>query len=355
MHFMSAKETADKWNVSQRRIVLLCKENRIPGAMMVGHKWIIPADIERPDDAHSAIYLPNSTLYIKTFLKWAGGKAQILSEIQSKYPQGLGSSITKYAEPFVGGGAVLFDILNKYELDEIYISDINSELILTYKNIRDHIDELILALHTLQDEYFALDICKRNSYYYDKRERFNLLKKIKSESVELAALFIFLNRTCFNGLYRVNSKGEFNVPMGSYKNPTICEEANVRAVSEKLQMVNIVCGDYKKSRQFIDSRTFAYFDPPYRPLSSTSSFTSYAQGGFDDKQQAELAQFIDEVSEKGAAVVASNSDPKNTDENDDFFDRLYAKHNIHRISAMRMINSVGEGRGKISELLITTY
>jgi DNA adenine methylase len=255
----------------------------------------------------------------------------------------------------VGGGAVLFDILNKYELDEIYISDINSELILTYKNIRDHIDELILALHTLQDEYFALDICKRNSYYYDKRERFNLLKKIKSESVELAALFIFLNRTCFNGLYRVNSKGEFNVPMGSYKNPTICEEANVRAVSEKLQMVNIVCGDYKKSRQFIDSRTFAYFDPPYRPLSSTSSFTSYAQGGFDDKQQAELAQFIDEVSEKGAAVVASNSDPKNTDENDDFFDRLYAKHNIHRISAMRMINSVGEGRGKISELLITTY
>ena len=355
MNFMSAKETAEKWNVSQRRVLVLCKENRIPGAMMVGNMWIIPADIEWPENAHSTSYLRDSTLRIKTFLKWAGGKAQILSEIRSKYPQGLGSSITKYAEPFVGGGAVLFDILNKYELEEIYISDINSELIVTYKNIRDRIDELILVLHSLQDEYLALDMGKRNSYYYDKRERFNFLKKFKSESAELAALFIFLNRTCFNGLYRVNSKGEFNVPVGSYKNPTICDEANVRAVSEKLQMVNIVCGDYKKSRRFIDSRTFAYFDPPYRPLSPTSSFTSYAQGGFDDKQQVELAQFIDEISEKGAAVAASNSDPKNTDENDEFFDRLYAKHNIHRISAMRMINSVGGGRGKISELLITTY
>ena len=172
---------------------------------------------------------------------------------------------------------------------------------------------------------------------------------------ELAALFIFLNRTCFNGLYRVNSKGEFNVPQGSYKNPCICDEDNLRAVSEKLQNVQIICGDYKESVKFIDKNTFAYFDPPYRPLTVSSSFTSYTQDGFSDRDQIELARFIDELSKRGVFIVASNSDPKNTNETDDFFDKLYAQHKIFRISASRAINSIGNGRGKINELLIASY
>ncbi|NLH02518.1 MAG: DNA adenine methylase [Clostridiales bacterium] len=305
--------------------------------------------------AQPKFYISESFLQAKPFLKWAGGKAQILKEIRTKYPAGLGTTITKYAEPFVGGGAVLFDILSNYKLDEVYISDINRELIITYLNVRDNIDELVENLRVLEQEYLKVDMNSRKIYYYNKREKFNALKKEKSQGAELAALFIFLNRTCFNGLYRVNSKDEFNVPMGNYKNPSICDELNLRKVAEKLQNVRIVCGDYKESRDFIDNRTFAYFDPPYRPLSATSSFTSYAQNGFDDCHQIELARFVDEISQKGAFVVVSNSDPKNIDESDEFFDKLYSKHNICRIGAMRMINSVGNGRGKISELLISTY
>jgi len=291
-------------------------------------------------------------LAAKPFLKWAGGKAQILGEIREKYPAGLGCTIKKYAEPFVGGGAVLFDVLSNYKLSEVYISDINRELIQTYLCIRNSIDDLIEVLHHLEQEYLSAGEDGRREIYYRNRDRFNQLKSMESKSPELAALFIVLNRTCFNGLYRVNRRGEYNVPMGNYRNPTICDAANLRAVSRCLQAAKIVCGEYKASAGFIDKHTFAYFDPPYRPLSATSSFTSYAQDGFDDTAQAELAAFIDALSDSGAYVVASNSDPRNTNPDDDFFDALYARHQIHRISASRMINSVSTGRGKISELLI---
>jgi DNA adenine methylase len=270
---------------------------------------------------------------LKPFVKWAGGKAQILDEIRAKYPTGLGTTITKYAEPFVGGGAVLFDLLSRYELREVYISDVNRELIHTYKTIRDKASDLVGALSELENSYLPADEKMRKSMYYANRDRFNALKTAHDTSVELAALFIFLNRTCFNGLYRVNAKGGYNVPQGSYKNPKICDSDNLRAVSEVLQGVTIVCGDYKLSREFIDERTFAYFDPPYRPLTATASFTAYAQDGFGDEQQIELARFIDEMSERGAWVVASNSDPKNADESDNFFDALYSRHTIQRISA----------------------
>ncbi|MCL2099147.1 MAG: DNA adenine methylase [Oscillospiraceae bacterium] len=292
---------------------------------------------------------------VKTFLKWAGGKTQILENIRIKYPVGLGITVKKYAEPFVGGGAVLFDILSNFNLEEIYISDINRELILTYKIIRDNINGLISFLKIFEDTYLFANEDKRKKIYYDNRKKFNALKISNSESPELAAIFIFLNRTCFNGLYRVNSKGEFNVPQGSYKNPCICDEKNLKNVSESLKGVEIVCGDYKKSKTFIDENTFVYFDPPYRPLNDSSSFTAYTQNGFGDKEQIELAKFIDSLSELGAYVVASNSDPKNTDEKDNFFDELYYRHKIFRISASRAINSVGGGRGKINELLITSY
>jgi DNA adenine methylase len=314
--------------------------------------WLIPKSAQKPEDGRTTRFEPPADMPVKPFLKWAGGKSQILNDIRRKYPMGLGTTITKYAEPFVGGGAVLFDVLSRFEMKEVYISDINRELIQTYTAIRDNAVELIVCLKDLESKYLSASDYIRKEIYYSMRDRFNVLKSVSSESIEIAALFIFLNRTCFNGLYRVNSHGAFNVPQGSYKNPTICDERNLLAVSEKLHGVTIVCVDYKESREFIDENTFVYFDPPYRPLTTTASFTSYAENGFGDKEQAELAKFTNEINGYGASIVASNSDPKNTDENDDFFDRLYAQHEIIRIYASRAINSVGSSRGKVSELLI---
>ena len=196
----------------------------------------------------------------KPFVKWAGGKGQLIKEIEKHYPFD-GYGITKYAEPFVGGGAVLFDILNKYDLEEVYISDINKELINSYTVVRDNIDALIELLSEMQDKFVLLDNDKRKDYYYQQRELFNNLKVNGDEDTDImkAALLIFLNKTCFNGLYRVNKKGQFNVPMGAYKNPLICDENNLRAVSEKFQRVTIVCGDYRESADFIDKNTFVYF------------------------------------------------------------------------------------------------
>lgn len=292
----------------------------------------------------------------KPFLKWAGGKSQLIKEIEKYYPFDNGE-ITKYAEPFVGSGAVLFDILNRYNLKEVYISDINNELINAYKTVRDNINELIELLSHMQKEFIPLDNKNRKEYYLKKRNLFNTLKlnNDKESNIIKAALLIFLNKTCFNGLYRVNKKGYYNVPMGAYKNPLICNVNNLRAASHKLQNVTIVCGDYSKAADFIDCKTFVYFDPPYRPLTATASFTSYANNNFDDNEQRRLAQFVKKMGQAGAKTVVSNSDPKNTDENDDFFEQMYSSLNIIRVQAARMINSNSNARGKISELLIANY
>ena len=241
MEFMSAREAADKWGISQRRVAVLCSENRIANATMVGNMWIIPTTAEKPIDARSVRYIKSDEKRVKPFLKWAGGKGQLLPEIENYYPF-ENDKITKYAEPFVGGGAVLFDILNKYDLEEIYISDINAELINTYLTIRDNIDTLIENLYTMQNDFIPLNTDDRKAYYLEKRNRFNDLKASGNDnnSIEKAALMIFLNKTCFNGLFRVNRKGLFNVPIGAYKNPMICDEGNLRAVSEKLQKIIIV-------------------------------------------------------------------------------------------------------------------
>lgn len=289
----------------------------------------------------------------KPFVKWAGGKTQVLAEIRKRYPSGLGNSITKYAEPFVGGGAVLFDILNNYQIKEAYISDVNRELIETYKQIKNNHENLIFNLSELQSEYIVLDSGERKNKFYEKRKRFNELKSNNILGEEIAALFIFLNKTCFNGLYRVNSKGEFNVPTGVYKNPKICDKANIESIAQMLRNVEIVNAPYTDSYNFIDNNTFVYFDPPYRPLTATASFTSYTEGGFDDEEQIKLAHYIHKLHEKGALIVASNSDPKNSDPSDDFFDSLYQFMNVERIYANRAINSVGSKRGTITELLIS--
>ena len=355
MEFISAREAADKWGISQRRVAVLCSEQRIADATMVGNMWIIPATAEKPSDARSTRFNKTDLKPVKPLLKWAGGKGQLLKEIEQYYP--FDNGITKYAEPFVGGGAVLFDILNKYNLEQIYISDINAELVNTYHVVRDDINELIEMLSVIQREYIPMETESRKSYYVTKRERFNDLKVNgdKSINIEKAALMIFLNKTCFNGLFRVNKKGFFNVPMGAYKRPMICDQANLRAVSEKLQRVTIRCGDYKESADFIDDNTFVYFDPPYRPLTNTANFTAYNENLFNDDKQIELARFVDEMNRKDAMIVISNSDPKNLNTDDDFFDKIYSSYKIKRVEATRMINCNSKARGKIKELLISNF
>lgn len=356
MEFMSAREAADKWGISQRRVAVLCAERRVKEAMMVGNMWIIPINAEKPVDARRLCRKKDKEKTAKPFLKWAGGKGQLLHEIERYYPF-EDEKITKYAEPFVGGGAVLFDILSKYDLKEVYISDINAELMNTFRIIRGRVDVLISLLSKYSKEYIPLEKEERKKYYLAKRERFNYLKINGDETIniEKAALMIFLNKTCFNGLYRVNKKGLFNVPMGVYKNPKICDENNLKTVSEKLQDVTIVCGDYKKSVEFIDENTFVYFDPPYRPITNTANFTAYTENLFNDDKQEELARFVDDMDKKGAKVLISNSDPKNTNREDEFFDDIYSKHKIKRVKAARMINCNSEARGKIKELIISNF
>lgn len=321
---------------------------------MVGNIWIMPTSAKKPVDART-IRACNHEKTIKPFLKWSGGKSQLLCGITKYYL--FKQSITKYNEPFIGGGAVLFDILSKYDLKELYISDINAELINTYRIIRDDVDKLVELLSLLQKEFIPMDNDYRKKYYMKKRSRFNELKVNGNEdiSIEKAALMIFLNKTCFNGLYRVNKKGLFNVPMGAYKNPFICDEDNLCAVSRKLQNITMVCGDYKEFEKFIDENTFVYFEPPYRPLTQTASFTSYTEHDFDDNAQIELAQFVKRLHKKGAKIVVSNSEPKNSNENDNFFDDIYSACKINRVEATRMINRNGEARGKIKELLISNF
>jgi DNA adenine methylase len=357
MDFISTKDAAERWGITQRRVSTLCAEGRIEGVKMFGNMWSIPSDAEKPVDGRVVRFRPDITAPVRPFVKWAGGKSQILGSIRAVYPGGLGTSIRRYAEPFIGGGAVLFDILSTYDLDEVYISDINSELINTYRCIRDNCGELIDELKQYQDEHLSLDGDGRKEYYYTKRSRYNRLKRdgYDDDEIEMAALFIYLNKTCFNGLYRVNSKGEFNVPSGVYKNPLICDEDNLGNVSDRLSNVRIVCGDFRKSLDFIDEDTLVYFDPPYRPLTQTASFTAYTKDLFDDDDQRGLAEYVKQLTDIGAKVIVSNSDPKNSDADDEFFDELYEEHNISRIEASRMINSKAEGRGKINELLITNF
>ena len=294
-------------------------------------------------------------MYIKTkpFVKWAGGKSQLISDIRKKYPK----NIKCYCEPFVGGGAVLFDILANYKPEKVLINDINKELIITYYQLQNNVDNLIKKLFALQNEFISADLEQRKIIYNNNRKLYNSLKNKSCENneLEIASLFIFLNKTCFNGLYRVNKNGDFNVPMGSYKNPLICDEFNLKKSSSLLKNVKIICGDYSRCIDYINDETFVYIDPPYRPLTQTSSFTSYSAKVFDDKEQIRLAKFINIISEKGAIVVASNSDPQNTDENDMFFDNLYRNYSIKRIQAKRAINSKSEGRGNVSELLISNF
>lgn len=286
------------------------------------------------------------------FVKWVGEKRQLINQIRRYYPYYQYQNINKYAEPFVGGGAVLFDILNTFCLREVYISDLNEELILTYKTIRDSPYDLIELLSRYQQDFLICPLNEKEDYYLEQRRKYNSMKSL---TIEKAALFIFLNKTCFNGLYRVNKRGEFNVPRGSYLSPVICDKANILAVSSKLQSIEIVASDYRKCYSFVDQNTFVYLDPHYRVLSNVKNTIHYTVAPFNDKQQIELADFFLDLDSTGAKLLMSNSNPKNSNIYDNFFEILYENFYIYYVNAKRSINSNPYGRGSISELLISNY
>lgn len=354
IQYITAREAAEKWNISTRRISSLCSKGRIPEAVTLGKMWVIPRDAQKPADARKR--RPQSSDAVRPFVKWAGGKGQLLHTLKSNLPKGIGKSIKKYAEPFVGGGALLFALLREYSFEEVYISDNNKELINVYNTIKNNCAELIEALCLMQESYYnCANIEKKQTYYYEMRDRFNSLELCEKTSIEKAALFIFLNKTCFNGLYRVNKKAKYNVPFGKHENPLICDKENLQRISFALKDVVIRAGDYHDVLAFADEETFVYMDPPYRPLNTTSSFTSYTQSSFDDQDQIDLSELYKQLSAAGAKILLSNSDPHNTNENDDFFDNLYEDFTILRVDAARMINSKGTSRGKIKELLVRNY
>ena len=264
-------------------------------------------------------------------VKWVGGKRQLMSELLENLPR----DFNRYFEPFVGGGALFFEL----QAENAYISDMNDELINLYIVVRDKVSELIndLKKHDISKDYY-LKI--RNVDRFDDYKNWSDVKK--------ASRFIYLNRTCFNGIYRVNSKGEFNVPFGRYKNPRIVDENNLINCSSLLQMTEIKYADFSAITAKVKKNDFVYFDPPYVPLSDTSSFTSYTKDGFDINMQIRLKEVCDELSAKGVKFLLSNSDAKLVNE-------LYKGYNIKKVYASRQINANAEKRGKISEVLVRNY
>ena len=294
----------------------------------------------------------------RPFLKWAGGKRQLMNEIEARLPSDI-EECKSYIEPFVGGGAVLFHLLETRTFEEVHISDVNPELILCYRTLKSDAESVIKHLSKMIESYPTEQDQRKESYYTIRQDWNSNVGKIpslsKTQRAKRTAKTLFLNKTCFNGLFRVNSKGEFNVPIGSYVNPSFPSSEDLLEVQSALQSVTIHEAPFEECENWIDGTSFVYFDPPYRPLSATSHFVSYSKGDFNDEDQKRLATFFLTLDKTGAKLLLSNSDPKNTNPNDEFFDNLYSKFTIDRVSANRAINSKGLKRGPINELLIRNY
>jgi DNA adenine methylase len=266
----------------------------------------------------------------RPFVKWAGGKRQLLNILHAAAPR----QFDRYYEPFVGGGAFLFSQLPK----RATISDANPELINCYKVIRNDVEELIRNLQEHKNE---------EKYFYTLREKL----PSKLSLIQRASRFIYLNKTCFNGLYRENKNGKFNAPFGSYANPTIVDQENLRSISNYLRTasVEIQCNDYQTILDHAKAGDFVYFDPPYVPMTKTASFASYIKNGFDLNEQKKLADIFTELTQKGTLVMLSNS-------NTPVIHTLYRKFNIETVHAIRSINCKGGKRGKeANEVLIKNY
>lgn len=296
------------------------------------------------------------------FLKWAGGKTQLLPAIEQRLPPAIRKTgtIKRYVEPFVGGGALFFFLRKKFTIKEAVLIDWNRELILGYRTLQKKAEQLLCSLAEMEKRFLSLDREQRHAFYYSQRQIYNRnmdgfdFENYHPGWIERTTRLIFLNKTCYNGLYRQNRKGEFNVPFGNYARPRIYNPDVIRAVHQALQDTTLLAADFEAAAAYVDKHSLVYFDPPYRPLNRTSNFTRYSSD-FDDQEQERLARFFARLDRSGAALILSNSDPWNADQDDDFFDRLYAGYTIERITANRMINSNPAGRGPVSELLITNY
>lgn len=291
----------------------------------------------------------------KPFIKWVGGKTQLIEQLEAQLPADFGNwENATYIEPFVGGGAMLFYMLQRYPcIQHAIINDINSDLCTCYQTVRDQPEQLIEALYDIENDYRNLKTEEeRKLFFLNIRERYN---KKNLNAVENTTLFFFLNRTCFNGLYRVNKKGLFNVPFGKYTNPTICDPNTIRKDSELLQRVEILNEDFEATFDCAHGNTLFYFDPPYRPLSNTSSFNDYTKEDFNDNAQIRLKEYCDRLHYAGYKFMLSNSDCKGKDKDDNFFDNLYSSYQIERLIASRSINSNPHKRGKLTEILVHNY
>lgn len=295
----------------------------------------------------------------RPFVKWVGGKGQLLPQLERALPQELYEEDFCYIEPFVGGGAMLFFMLQHFpNIRKVVINDLNQNLMITYKAVKQESELLVYRLKHIEQQYLSIkDYEERKHFYLEMRHRFN---EEQMDDIDKSSLFIFLNRTCFNGLYRENSKGKFNVPFGRYVNPTICNEEVIYADSELLNKfdVQILNGGYQETANAIDESflNFFYFDPPYRPLSTTSSFNSYVKEGFNDNSQRELADFCKQLSQEDNVLwMLSNSDCTAKKSQDSFFEDIYKGFNIERVYASRMVNANANKRGKVRELLIKNY
>ena len=288
-------------------------------------------------------------------MKWVGGKGQLISQLVDLLPSDFAQwQDVTYIEPFVGGGAFFFHMLRHYgNITRAVINDVNPDLIKCYSVVKEQPDKLIQALEEIQAEYYALpDEPKRQQFFLEKRAEFNT-KNLPP--LDNSKLFIFLNRTCFNGLYRVNKKGLFNVPFGKYVRPTICDKETIMADSRLLQRVEILNGDYSATLDKAEGKTLFYFDPPYRPLSSTSSFNDYTKDSFNDDEQRRLKEFCDRIHASGHFFMLSNSDCLAKDGKDRFFDDLYAAYTIERVWASRSVNANPAKRGKLTEILVRNF
>jgi DNA adenine methylase len=294
---------------------------------------------------------------VKPFLKWAGGKRQLLNQFLGMYPPALKTgAIKNYYEPFLGSGAVFFDIAGRYQIENAHLFDINSALVMCYQVIQSDLAKLLEILYNHEKKYLALNKEQRLAYFYEQRQQFNQqgfetsLLKSQGKRIASAAQLIFLNRTCYNGLFRVNSKGEFNTPAGDYTKPVICDSKNLTAVSKVLDKATIQQADFREALNNIRPSSFVYLDPPYRPLSKTASFTAYSKSIFQDEEQAQLAALYRKLDKKGALLMLSNSDTA-----DKFFDKLYRGFIIKRVPARRLINTNASKRGPVNEIVVTNY
>lgn len=298
----------------------------------------------------------------KPFVKWAGGKGKLLNQLETYLPADFSEQeAVTYVEPFVGGGAMLFHMLEIHpNIKRAVINDINPELILCYEQVKNEPENLIDLLNNLQSEYYQLPAEEaRRSFFETIRIEYNILKRKDCdifENITKAAYFIFLNKTCFNGLYRENRSGEFNVPFGRYKSPVICDKEKLTKAHLALQNVEMLCGDYGEVVHHLaeGEYTFFYFDPPYRPLLGANSFKDYSKHEFGDQQQLELHDFYDKMNEQGYKLMLSNSDSE-IEPGINYFEQLFQGYNFHRVIAPRVINAFAARRSPQLEVLITNY